>query len=102
MVSGELVVFAEDESHLLWGDVQGYVWHTITHKSGDLGESRTCGAYARGFRRCLQVAGNLKSMTYGIHAKHSAKMCVMACVRPALFSSYWVGFAVFAVPPFGS
>ena len=26
IVSGELVVFAEDESHLLWGDVQGYVW----------------------------------------------------------------------------
>jgi len=26
IISGELVVFAEDESHLLWGDVQGYVW----------------------------------------------------------------------------
>ena len=53
-------------------------YHAITHKSGDLGESRTYRAYARGFRRCLQVAGDIKSTVYGIHAGHLAKMCVMA------------------------
>ncbi|MBD1891620.1 transposase, partial [Coleofasciculus sp. FACHB-SPT9] len=26
IVSGELVVFFEDECHLLWGDLCGYVW----------------------------------------------------------------------------
>ncbi|MFZ0256821.1 MAG: transposase [Gammaproteobacteria bacterium] len=25
-MSGQLIVFAEDESHLLWGDTTGYVW----------------------------------------------------------------------------
>ena len=26
IVSGELVVFFEDECHLLWGDICGYIW----------------------------------------------------------------------------
>jgi putative transposase len=26
IVSGEIVVFFEDECHLLWGDICGYVW----------------------------------------------------------------------------
>jgi putative transposase len=26
IVSGELIVFLEDECHLVWGDAQGYVW----------------------------------------------------------------------------
>ena len=26
IISGELVVFFQDECHLLWGDICGYVW----------------------------------------------------------------------------
>ncbi|WP_334812205.1 hypothetical protein [Nostoc sp.] len=25
-MSGEMVVFFEDECHLLWGDICGYIW----------------------------------------------------------------------------
>lgn len=30
IISGQLVVFFEDECHLLWGDICGYVWGKTT------------------------------------------------------------------------
>jgi putative transposase len=32
IVSGELVVFFEDECHLLWGDICGYIWGTTKER----------------------------------------------------------------------